>query len=69
MIPITFSDRNKYRIPPYHRLDISISLDESLKLRKKWKGSWTFSILNVYGRKNPYTIYYKKGRSQSGEQL
>jgi len=59
MIPI-FSDRNKYRIPRYHRLDISISLDESLKLRKKWKGSWTFSILNVYGRKNPYTLYYKK---------
>jgi hypothetical protein len=43
MIPI-FSDRNKYRIPRYHRLDISISLDESLKLRKKWKGSWTFSV-------------------------
>ena len=57
---IEYSDRNKYRLPAYHRLDLSISLDESLRLRKKWKGSWTFSVLNVYGRKNAYSIFYKK---------
>jgi hypothetical protein len=55
-----FSDKNKYRIPPYHRLDLTITLNESLRLHKKWKGNWSFSVLNVYGRKNPYTIYYKK---------
>jgi hypothetical protein len=55
-----FSDRNKYRIPDYHRLDLTMTMNESLKLRKKWKGYWSVSILNVYGRKNPYTIYYKK---------
>lgn len=57
---IYYSDRNKYRLPPYHRLDLSISLDESLRLKKKWKGSWTFSILNLYGRKNAYSVFYKK---------
>ncbi|MBN1186155.1 MAG: carboxypeptidase-like regulatory domain-containing protein [Bacteroidales bacterium] len=57
---IYYSDRNKYRLPPYHRFDISMSLDESLKNKKKWKGSWTFSILNVYGRKNAYSLFYKK---------
>jgi len=57
---IYYSDRNKYRLPPYHRLDVSISLDESLRLKKKWKGSWTFSILNLYGRKNAYSVFYKK---------
>jgi hypothetical protein len=57
---VVFSKRNEYRIPDYHRLDFTVSLDESLRLRKKWKGSWSFSLLNVYGRKNPYTIYYKK---------
>jgi hypothetical protein len=56
---VFFSDKNKYRIPSYHRLDLTISLDESLRLKKKWKGSWSFSVLNVYGRKNAYTIYYK----------
>ncbi len=57
---LDYSDRNKYRLPDYHRLDISITLDESLKIRKKWKGSWTFSIINVYGRKNAYSVFYKK---------
>ena len=56
---VVFSNRNEYRIPDYHRLDLSITCDESLSLKKKWKGSWTVSLLNVYGRKNPYTIYYK----------
>jgi hypothetical protein len=57
---IIYSARNKYRLPDYHRLDISVSYDESLWLKKKWRGSWTFSIINVYGRKNPYSTYYKK---------
>ena len=57
---VYFSDRNKYRLPAYHRLDLSVSYDESLRTAKKWKGSWTFSILNVYGRKNAYSIFYRR---------
>jgi hypothetical protein len=57
---IQYSDRNKYRLPDYHRLDLSLSVDESLKRRKFWRGSWTFSILNVYAQKNIYSIYYRK---------
>jgi hypothetical protein len=56
-----YSDRNKYRLPDYHRLDVSMTLDESLKIKRKWKGSWTFSIINLYGRKNAYSVFYKKG--------
>ncbi len=58
-VVVYFSDKNRYRIPDYNRLDFTISIDESLHLKKKWKGSWSFSVLNVYGRKNAYTIYYK----------
>ena len=62
---IYYSDRNKYRLPPYHRLDLSISIDESLRIKKKWKGSWTFSVLNVYARKNAYSVFYKKDKPDS----
>jgi hypothetical protein len=56
-----YSDRNKYRLPDYHRLDISITLDETLRLKSKWKGScWTLSIINLYGRKNAYSVFYQK---------
>ncbi len=54
-----FTDRNQSRIPDYHRLDLSFTIEESLKRQKKWKGSWTFSIYNVYGRANPYSVFFK----------
>jgi hypothetical protein len=54
-----YSERNQGRIPDYHRLDLSFTLDESLRKTQKWKGSWTLSIFNVYGRKNPYSIFFK----------
>jgi hypothetical protein len=57
---IYFSDKNKYRMPDYHRLDISLRYDESLRIGKKWKGRWSFSILNVYGRENAFTVFYKE---------
>ena len=54
-----FSQRNQYRIPDYHRLDISVTLGESHRKYRKWKGSWTFSVYNVYGRKNAYSVFFK----------
>jgi hypothetical protein len=57
---IYYSDRNKYRLPAYHRLDLAVSYDESIRLKKKWKGSWTFSIMNVYGRHNAYSVFFRK---------
>jgi hypothetical protein len=57
---VIFSDRNKYRMPPYHRLDVSLTLEENLRKKHMWKGSWTFSIYNFYGRDNTYSVFYKK---------
>jgi hypothetical protein len=56
---VQFSERNQARIPDYHRLDISFTLDESLKQTKKWRGSWTLSFFNVYGRKNAYSVFFR----------
>jgi hypothetical protein len=55
-----YSDRNKYRLPVYHRLDVFITYDKSIRIRKKFKGSWTLSVLNLYGRENAYSVFYKK---------
>ena len=56
---IYYSERNKYRLPDYNRMDLAITYDETLRKKQKWKGSWTLSILNVYGQKNPYSAFYK----------
>lgn len=55
-----FSDRNKYRLPDFHRLDVSISYDGSLRITRNWKSRWSVSIVNVYGRKNVYSSFYEK---------
>lgn len=60
---VYFSDRNKYRMPLYNRMDVSITLDENLRKKRMWKGSWTFSVYNLYGRKNPYSVFYRKDPS------
>lgn len=60
-----FSDRNQYRIPDYHRLDLSFSIDGNLKKKKKWDSSWTFAIYNLYGRNNPYSVFFSNGTSGS----
>ncbi len=57
--PVTdFSDRNNYRIPDYHRLDLALIIEGNNKKRKRWESSWAFSFYNVYGRKNPYSVYF-----------
>lgn len=44
-----FSSPNNFRAESYHRLDLAILLET-----KKAKGSWEFSVYNLYNRKNPY---------------
>jgi hypothetical protein len=50
-----YGTRNSYRLPPYDRLDISVTYIR--KKHEKYQSSWTFSIYNVYDRHNPYFIY------------
>ena len=50
--------RNNNRLPDYHRLDFSWNILTTLKEEKRWKNYWTFSVYNIYGRGNPYSIFY-----------
>ncbi len=51
--------RNNSRLPAYHRLDFAWNIyNPSLKDRK-FKGNWTFTVYNLYGRKNAYSIFLR----------
>jgi hypothetical protein len=52
--------RNNYRIPAYHRLDLSVNWDPKKNENRRWKGSWNFAIYNVYARRNPFGIYFRQ---------
>lgn len=56
-VPI-FIERNNARLRPYHRLDFSWKIKYGKKLNRRWIGDWTFTIYNVYGRRNPFNVYY-----------
>jgi hypothetical protein len=48
-----YTERNAYRMPAYHRLDLGAT----------WQGeksSWTFSLYNAYGRDNAYSIRFQE---------
>jgi hypothetical protein len=58
-----YSRINKYRLPSYHRIDLSATYTPTPKKKRKVQGYWVFSVYNVYSRKNPYFIYYDQNGS------
>jgi hypothetical protein len=64
--PGAITDRNGYRMPAFHRLDISVTLNPRKNLNRNFKGQWVFSIYNVYNRQNPFTIYTRTAKDSDG---
>lgn len=56
---VYYSNRNDYRIPYYLRLDLAATINGNLQAKKLNHSSFTATIYNVLGRKNPYSIYFK----------
>ncbi len=54
---ILFGDKNSFRLPSYHRLDIAVNYNINGKFgNHKLK----FGVYNIYNKKNP--LYYRLGR-------
>lgn len=65
-----YSDRNKYRIPDYSRLDLAVTISGNLKSHKIAHPKWTASVYNVLGRQNVYSEYFRnEGSSVKGYRL
>lgn len=56
-----YTERNGYRMPAYHRLDIAATY--KLKHRKRFNSELSFSLYNVYGRENAYTIDFEQSET------
>ena len=57
ILPV-YSKRNEYRMPDYHRLDVSLTWKPKAKKQHAWSGEWNFSVYNVYGHKNAWAINF-----------
>ncbi len=56
-----YTERNGYRLPAYHRLDVSATLQG--KKRERFENSWNFACYNAYGRQNPYSVDFREDPS------
>lgn len=52
-----YGKKNSFRMPAYHRLDVSASYQ--LHKKQRWESVLTFSVFNLYNRANPYYIYFE----------
>lgn len=64
-----YLERNNDRISDYHRLDFSWTIRNPSMTKKRWEGSWTFGIYNIYARQNAYSVYLKSEKTLKAYQL
>ncbi len=56
VVPL-YSLRNQYKIPSYFRLDVSFTIGNVVRTLDD---SLTFSIYNLFGRENAYSVFYQR---------
>lgn len=52
-----YTERNGYRMPNYHRLDLGLTW--LVKKTVKYESGWNFSLYNAYARENAYFIDFR----------
>jgi outer membrane cobalamin receptor len=68
-----FTERNGYRMPNYHRMDVGVTLygkefklvkdpisGEEVQKKKKFQSNWNFSVYNAYARENAFSISFRQ---------
>ena len=53
-----YAERNGYRAPDYHRLDVSATWTKKIS-RGRLTRQWTFGIYNLYNHYNPFIINFE----------
>src|SRR6056297_780914 len=59
-----YTERNSYRMPDYHRLDLGLVWQR--KKTDRFESAWTFSVYNAYARENAYFIQFREKEDNPG---
>ena len=61
---VYYSERNKYRIPDFFRMDLSFNIEYGHRITKLTHSYLTFGVYNLTGRKNAYSVYFVEEEGQ-----
>lgn len=75
-----YTERNGYRMPDYHRMDLGLTIKkirykyavnpktgELEKMKSRFQSNWNYSIYNLYGRENAYSITFQEKEGAPGQ--
>jgi hypothetical protein len=63
IVPI-YTDRNNFRMPLSHRMDVSVKHDFKIK---SLDASWTAGLYNAYAYQNPYHVFFTREDEADGQ--
>jgi hypothetical protein len=63
----TNNERNNFRMPTYHRLDISATYRRKPKSTRRFQSEWVFTVYNVYNRRNAFTVFFRQNKDNPNE--
>ena len=66
VVPV-YTERNAYRLPAYHRMDLGVTLRGNERPGRSFRGEWNFSLYNAYYRKNTWMIDFRPDSSEPGK--
>ena len=55
-----YSERNGYKLPGYHRLDIAATYSRKRELSRKLQSELVFGVYNIYNRKNIFSLFSRQ---------
>ncbi|MEM6272241.1 MAG: TonB-dependent receptor [Bacteroidota bacterium] len=73
-----YTERNGYRMPDYHRLDLGLTRysrttkletdddGNEVEVPKRFTSNWNLSVYNAYNRKNAYSIDFRESTTNPG---
>ena len=61
-----YSERNGYKLPDFHRLDLSATYEFKKNEGRRFKQSIVFGVYNAYNNQNPFTIYTRTKQDDDG---
>jgi hypothetical protein len=56
------SERNGYRTPSYHRLDLGVNFHKEVPWGKR---TWSLGFYNIYSRQNPFFLFFDQEYNES----